>query len=119
MNNKLALALILLISLGITLGILFTSNFNYFGALIGLGAGFANIQWLSRDTKKAIDQDKLVALKIYFKSLFSRLGFITLIVVMVGRFKPDWLIYLVVGIAVGILIPLLISIRHQIVNGRG
>ena len=95
------------------LGIFFTSNYNYLGIIIGLITGLINIQWLSRDTKKAIDKDKTIAMKIYFKSLFSRLGMLTLVIVSVGRFRPDWLLFLGLGIAVGIIIPLILSIRQQ------
>ncbi|KUO61978.1 MAG: hypothetical protein APF84_04920 [Gracilibacter sp. BRH_c7a] len=119
MSSRLAIILISLISSGVFLGIIFTNDYSPLGLILGFLTGLINIQWLSRDTKKAIDQEKFIALRIYFKSLFSRLGVITLIVATVGRFRPEWLLFLALGIAVGIIIPLILSIRQQIMHGRG
>lgn len=119
MSNRLAIILVGVTSSGILLGIFFTSNYNLFGLLLGFMTGLINIQWLSRDTKKVIDEEKFVALRIYSKSLFSRLGMVTLVVATVGRFRPDWLLFLALGIAGGIIISLILSIRQQIMHGRG
>lgn len=119
MSNRLAIILVSLISSGILLGIFFTNNYNLFGLLLGFITGLINIQWLFRDTKKVIDEEKFVALRIYSKSLFSRLGMVTLVVATVGRFRPEWLLFLALGIAGGIIISLILSIRQQIMHGRG
>ena len=119
MSNRLAIILVCLISSGVFLGIFFTSNYNLFGLILGFITGLINIQWLSRDTKKVIDQEKFVALRIYSKSLFSRLGMVTLVVATIGRFRPEWLLFLALGIAGGIIISLILSIRQQIMHGRG
>jgi hypothetical protein len=103
----------------IFIGIAFTNNYGLLGILAGIIAGLINIQWLFKDARKAIDQDLYMALKIYYKSLFSRLGMITLVVATIGRFKPEWLFYLAVGIAVGVIIPLILAIRQQLMRGRG
>lgn len=103
----------------IFLGIFFTGNYSLIGLLIGFGTGLFNIQWLFRDADKAINEELKEALKIYHKSLFSRLGMVTLVVAAIGRFRPDWLIFLVLGIAGGIIIPLLLIIRQKIKRERG
>ena len=119
MNNRNTFILACIAASGSMLAIYFTDNSNYSGFLIGFITGLINIRWLSRDTKKAIDEQKFTALRIYFRSLFSRLGMVTLVVAAVGRFRPEWLMYLALGIAAGIIIPMILSIRLQIKNGRG
>lgn len=118
-RNRITLILISFVSIIILIGIFFTKDSKYFGILLGFITGLVNIQWLFRDSKKVINQAKSAALRIYFRSLFSRLGMITLIVAAVIRFQSDWLLQLVLGIALGIIIPLIISIRQQYLNGRG
>ena len=118
-RNRSTIFLISLVSVITLIGILFTKDSKYFGILLGFITGIVNIQWLFRDSKKVINQAKSVALRIYFRSLFARLGMITLIVAAVIRFQPDWLLLLVLGIALGITIPLILSIRQQYLNGRG
>jgi nicotinamide riboside transporter PnuC len=119
MKNRTALVLMGLVSSIIFFGISFTKNYALLGALIGFGAGLFNIQWLFWDANKALDQDIYAAVRIYRKSLFSRLGMVTLVVATVGRFRPDWLFFLALGIAAGIIIPLILAIKHQIYDGRG
>ncbi len=119
MKNRTVLILLGFFSSAIFLGIYFTKNYSLLGALIGFSAGLFNIQWLFWDANKAIDKDIYSAVRIYRKSLFSRLGMVTLVVATVGRFRSDWLFFLALGIAVGIIIPLILAIKHQIYDGRG
>ncbi|MGI6451480.1 MAG: ATP synthase subunit I [Desulfitobacteriia bacterium] len=119
MKSRTALILWGIVSFPIFLGIAFTENYSWYGFLIGFSAGLFNILWLFRDAAKAIDQDLSMALRIYYKSLFSRLGMITLVVATIGRFQPEWLFSLALGIAGGVIIPLIIAIRNQLRSGRG
>ncbi|HHV64462.1 MAG TPA: ATP synthase subunit I [Peptococcaceae bacterium] len=119
MNLKTALMLWGFVSLPIFLGIALTANYVWYGFLIGFSAGLFNILWLFRDASKAIHQDLPMALRIYYKSLFSRLGMITLVVATIGRFQPEWLFSLALGIAGGVIIPLIIAISNQLRSGRG
>jgi len=119
MNNRTTSLLTTVLTLVIILGIYFTNNVNLLGILAGFLTGVFNVQWLFKDANKAIDQELSTAVKIYYKGLFSRLGMVTLVVVMVWRFQPDWLFYLALGIAGGIIIPLILEIRQQFLHGRG
>ncbi|NLI91035.1 MAG: ATP synthase subunit I [Peptococcaceae bacterium] len=119
MNSRSVIILLGSFSAAIFIGISLTNQYTLLGILIGFTAGLVNIQWLFRDAKKALDQELYVALKIYYKSLFSRLGMITLVVATIGRFRPEWLFYLALGIAVGVIIPLILAIRQQLMRGRG
>lgn len=119
MNSRAVIILLGTLSSALFLGISLTNNYALLGILIGFLTGLFNIQWLFRDANKALDQELYVALKIYNKSLFSRLGMVTLVVATIGRFRPEWLFYLAVGIAVGIIIPLISAIRQQLMRGRG
>ncbi len=114
MSNRTVVILVSLSSSGTFLGIFFTNNYNLLGCLIGFLTGLINIQWLSRDTKKAIDGEITDGLKIYYKSLFSRLGLVTFVVALVGVFRPDWLLFFVIGIAASVVLGLTSSIIKQI-----
>lgn len=119
MNSRTVISLLGFASSVIFFGIFFTGNDSLVGILVGFSAGLLNHQWLYRDANKALDKELEVALAIYYKSLFSRLGMITLIVVAIWRFRPEWLFCLAVGIAGGVIIPLVLSIRQQLLRGRG
>lgn len=119
MNNRTVIILLGFVSSAVFFGIFFTSNTSLIGILIGFITGLFNIQWLSRDANKAIGEDMSIALRIYNKSLFARLGMVTLVVATIGRFRPEWLFYLALGIAVGIIVPLIIVMRQQLGSGRG
>lgn len=119
MKNKTAMMLTGIVALAVTLGIYATGHNALTGIFIGFLTGLFNVQWLFKDASKAIGQDLTQALRIYYKGLFSRLGMITLVVVMVWRYQADWLFYLALGIAGGIIIPLILAIRQQILHERG
>jgi len=107
-------------TVGICLGIFFTKNYNLFGLLIGFLVAILNNQWLFRDARKAQDDPNVqAALVRYKKSLFSRLGMITMVVVVIGKYKNEWLLFLALGIAVGVIISLALATRQQLKNGRG
>ncbi|RNC28883.1 MAG: hypothetical protein AWM53_01070 [Candidatus Dichloromethanomonas elyunquensis] len=119
MSNRTVIALLGLFSAVIFVGISITSQYALLGILAGFITGLVNIQWLFQDAQKAVEQELHEALKAYHKSLFSRLGMVTLVVAITGRFRPEWLFSLVLGIAAGVIIPLIIAIRQQLKNGRG
>lgn len=119
MNNRTVIIVLGFVSTVIFMGIFFTGNDALIAILLGFCTGLFNIQWLFRDADRALDKELYVALRIYYKSLFSRLGMVTLVVATIGRFRPDWLFYLALGIAGGVIIPLIIAIRQQFMHGRG
>jgi hypothetical protein len=98
----------------IFLAIFWTNNYSLLGLLLGFITGIVNTQWLFRDSKKALNRELSGALKIYYISLFSRLGMITLVVATVARFRPEWLFYLAIGMVAGIIIPLILTIIKQV-----
>jgi hypothetical protein len=89
------------------------------GLLIGYITGIVNIQWLFRDTNKVIEKDVKAALRKYYISLFSRLGMITMVVVIASRFLPGWMYFLAIGIIAGVFLPLAAIITQQIRRERG
>lgn len=119
MTNRALLILTAIFALLISFAIIITGNNDLTGIFIGYLTGLSNVLWLARDANKAIDQELLQGLKIYYKGLFSRLGMVTLVVITVWRFHDAWLFYLALGIAGGIFIPLILAIRQQIERGRG
>lgn len=110
MNNRMLVILGGYVTSSIFLITYFTANYSFLGSLLGFLTGLFNFQWLFIDSKKALNKDLTGALKIYYKSLFSRLGMVTLVVATVGRFRPEWLFYLALGIAAGIIMPLMLVI---------
>lgn len=119
MNNRTVIILAGYTSAVFFLIIFFTSNYLLLGCIIGFLTGLFNILWLFRDAKRALDKELREALIIYHKSLFSRLGMVTLVVATIGRFRPEWLFYLALGIAAGVIIPMILAIRQQLRDGRG
>ncbi|NLM21225.1 MAG: ATP synthase subunit I [Peptococcaceae bacterium] len=103
----------------ILLGTVFSGNNNLLGLLIGYVTGIINIQWLFRDANQVIERDIKQALKKYYISLYSRLGMITMVVVMVAKFRPERLYFLVIGIIAGIFIPLVVIVYHYLKREGG
>jgi len=119
MNNRSLLILSGYVTSAILLLAVIIDNYALLGALIGFLTGIFNFQWLHRDSKRIVKKDLKAALLVYYKSLFSRLGMITLVVATVGTFKPDWLLYLAGGIAVGVCLPLAWTMIKQHKTGGG
>lgn len=94
------------------LAISFTGKTTLLGALLGYWIGFAYTQWLHRDTLRSVDDDVFTALKRMRRSLFARLGMITLVVAAVGRFRTDWLFTLAIGIALGFVVSLFVGVKE-------
>ena len=119
MSNRSVVVLGGLISSAVFIAIFFTNNYALLAFLIGFITGLINIQWLFREADRAMDEELAAAIKRYKKSLFARLGMVTLVVAIVGKIKIEWLFLLTLGIAVGVIIPLILAIREQLMRGRG
>lgn len=96
-----------------------TDNSNLLGALLGYGLGFMLTLWLHRDTLRSVDDEVVVAIKRMRRSFFARLGMVTLVVVAVGRFQTTWLLPLALGIALGLVVSLVSSMKHISDSGKG
>lgn len=97
----------------------FTGRADALGAIIGYWIGFVYTQWLHKDALRSAEDDITTALSRMRRSLFTRLGMITLVVALVGRFSTDWLIPLAMGIALGLIVSLFVSIRKIAHSGKG
>ncbi|NLO96720.1 MAG: ATP synthase subunit I [Peptococcaceae bacterium] len=106
-------------SSAILLGAALIGNHIWLGLLVGYLVGIINIQWLFRDIKQVAGKDINLALRRYYISFYSRLGMITLVVVMVARFWSERLYCLVFGIIVGVFIPLIVIICQYLKHERG
>ena len=103
----------------ILLGIAFTGHQAYLGCLIGYWVGFGYTFWIHRETEKSTELDINVALKRMRRSLMTRLGMITLVVVMVARSRSNWLFSLAIGIATGVIISFITVAIHKLHGERG
>lgn len=119
MNNRSLLILSGYATSAILLLAVLADNYSLLGCLIGYLTGIFNFLWLSRDLRGIVDKDLRTALLVYYKSLFSRLGMVTLVVATIGTFKPEWLLYLAGGIAVGVCLPLALTMIKQFKAGGG
>ncbi|ADY57541.1 ATP synthase I [Syntrophobotulus glycolicus DSM 8271] len=117
MSRRIAVILSSIVTSGVCFGILFTKYDPLIGFLIGFLTGMLNVQMLFRFTRKVMDKTMESALRAYMINLFSRLGFVSMVVAVVARFRQDWLLMLAGGIAVGVIIPLVLSIKNK--NERG
>ncbi|AGA70831.1 hypothetical protein Desdi_3445 [Desulfitobacterium dichloroeliminans LMG P-21439] len=103
----------------ILMGIAVTGNANLFGAILGYGFGFLYTLLLHRDTLRSVDDEVFVAVNRMRRSFFARLGMVTLAVVAVGRFQPDWLFPLALGIPLGLVVSLITSLKQITKYGKG
>lgn len=94
------------------LGIAVTGQTRLLGALLGYWSGFVYTQWLHRDTLRSVDDEVFSGIKRMRRSYFARLGMITLVVAAVGRYRTDWLFTLAIGIALGLVVFLFISVKQ-------
>ncbi len=101
----------------ILMGVAFTGNTIFYGVLLGYILSFVNILWLHRDTLRSVDAEIFVAVQRMRRSLFARLGLVTLVVVALERFQPQWLYPLAIGIALGLVVFLTATIK-DILNSR-
>jgi|SRR5680860_203855 len=98
----------------ILLGIALTGHQPYFGSLVGYWVGFIYTQWIHRETQRSSELDVREALIRMRRSLFARLGMVTLVVVIVARFQESWLFSLAIGIATGVILSFIIVVINEI-----
>jgi dipeptide/tripeptide permease len=103
----------------ILLGIVVTGHLAFFGCLIGYWLGFANDLWLYHEAKRSSELDRRSAVKRMRGNYITRMSIITIFFAVVARFQASWLIYLAVGIAVGVIISFVLMAIHQISCRRG
>ena len=103
----------------ILLGIAATGYQNLLGSLIGYWTGFGYTMWVYRDTQISSELDIRSALSRMRRSFFSRLGMVTLVVIVVDRFQKSWLLSLAFGIAVGLIVSFITVAIQRIHGERG
>lgn len=103
----------------ILLGIAATGYLNLLGSLIGYWTGFGYTMWVYRDTQISSELDIRSALSRMRRSFFSRLGMVTLVVIIVDRFQKSWLLSLAFGIAVGLIVSFITVAIQRIHGERG
>ena len=103
----------------ILLGIALTGHQTLLGSLAGYWVGFIYTEWIRRETLRSSDLDVNSALKRMRRNLVSRLGMVTLVVVVVARFRVSWLLSLAVGIAIGVIVSFITVAIHKIHGERG
>ena len=101
------------------LGIATTGYQNLLGSLIGYWTGFGYTMWVYRDTQISSELDIRSALSRMRRSFFSRLGMVTLVVIIVDRFQKSWLLSLAFGIAVGLIVSFITVAIQRIHGERG
>ncbi|WP_425805973.1 hypothetical protein ACHOLT_04165 [Desulfitobacterium sp. Sab5] len=99
--------------------VVLTRNNSLIGAVLGYWIGFLYTQWLHRDAQSSIKLDTSEAVRRLRRSFVKRLGFVTLTVVIVGRFFKGWLFSLALGIALGLLVSLILGVIEFIKKERG
>jgi len=103
----------------ILLGIAISGQQSYLGCLIGYWVGFSYILWIHRETQRSLEVKIDSALRRMRRSLMSRLGMVTLVVVAIARFQASWLFSLAMGIATGMIVSFIILAINTIHGERG
>lgn len=101
----------------ILFGLAVTGFQNLLGSLIGYWAGFGYTVWVYHDTQVSSELNIRPAIRRMRRGFFSRLGMVTLVVTAVARFQKSWLLYLAIGIAVGLIVSF-ITVAIQRINGE-
>ena len=89
-----------------------------FGALIGYWIGVGCSVWVQREAALSIELELKPALRRMRRGFFGRLGVVTTAVVAVARFQREWLLFLALGIAVGVILSI-ITIAINMLRGEG
>jgi len=103
----------------ILLGIAISGRQSYLGSLVGYWVGFGYVIWIHRETQRSSELEIHSALKRMRRSLFARLGMVTLVVVTVARFQASWLFSLAIGIVTGVILSFIIVAINKINGERG
>ncbi|MDP4126285.1 MAG: hypothetical protein Q8912_05000 [Bacillota bacterium] len=88
----------------VLLVIAMTGHESLIGGLVGYWVGFGYTIWFRRDVMQSSELDTRSALVRMQRSLLSRLGMITLVIVAIARFRTSWLYSLAFGIAFGVIV---------------
>lgn len=104
---------------GLLLAMGLTHNNSLLGAVLGYWTGFLYTQWLYKDTQNSAELEVSIAIRRMRRSFFKRLGFVTLVVAVVGRYQESWLLSLALGFALGLVVSLIIGIKEYVVAERG
>lgn len=111
--------LLLLGTSGLFFALVLTHKNSLLGALLGYWTGFLYSQWLYKDTQGSAELDVPAAIRRLRRSFFARLGFVTLVVAVVGRYQKSWLFNLAIGLALGLLVSLFVGIKEFLRAERG
>lgn len=104
---------------GLFFAVVLTHNNSLMGAVLGYWIGFLYTQWLHRDAKSSVKLDISAAVHRLRRSFLTRLGFVTLMVVIVGRYFKSWLFSLALGIALGLIVSFVFGVIEFIKGERG
>lgn len=104
--NTTVFSVITLVLLAVTF---ISARWEFIGALIGYGMGYFNAEYLTRSILSGVDQDIKRAVRKAQFSFIYRWGFITLVIVAVGKSHKTWLPDLAVGLAVGLFLSLILK----------
>lgn len=103
----------------ILIGVNFLGNQALYGALIGYWVGFVYTEWIYRETVRSSRMELKQALRRVRWGTLGRFGAVTIIVIAVARFHKDWLFFMAVGIAIGMILSIITVAIHMIRNEGG
>lgn len=96
-----------------------THEFRLLGTLLGYWLVFFYIQWLQKVARSCLKLDVSVAIQRMRRSFFARLGFVTCVVAIVGRFQENWLFSMALGLALGLMVFLISDVMDYFHKERG
>jgi len=103
----------------ILFGVALTGRQALLGGLIGYWVGFGYTLWIYREIQRSTEIDIHLALIRMRRIFMARLGVVTLVVVLVARFRSNWLLSLALGIATGVIISFITVAIHKLHGERG
>lgn len=106
---------------GIALGLFLAAisgHIPLFGLAAGYLLGFLNMAVFYRDSQNMKEPDFRRVLKKSKRSLSIRYFFMIVLFLAVGKWRMEWMVWLAVGIALGLLVSFAIKIRY-IIAERG
>lgn len=104
---------------GLFLAMGLTHTNRLLGTIVGYWTGFLYTQWLHKNTQRSVELEVSMAIRRMRRSFFARLGFVTLVVAVVGRYRQSWLLNLALGFALGLVISMIIEIKEFLKVERG
>lgn len=111
--------LLLLGTSGLFFVMVLTHKYSLLGVLLGYWTGFLYSQWIYKDTQSSAELDVPAAIRRLRRSFFARLGFVTLVVAVVGRYQKSWLFNLALGLALGLVVSLFVGVKEFMKSGKG